>query len=105
MSADPTNVYLYTPPMMRMVYKFPGAWALRFGINTSTIVYRQDGVWHNIAVAGMDNPVVADCDVDAQSGMLLFFNKPMVVPGWLADELVEIEPADLSWSFSTLTQL
>lgn len=96
-------VYLYTPPTWRYVGMVEGS--LRCGITTSTLVYRMNGVWFNQLEAGVDNPVVADVDVDPRSGMRLFFTKPMVVPGWLYDELYALEPADPSWSPGTLTLL
>lgn len=97
------SVYLYKPPTWRNVVPMGGA--LNPGITTSTCVYRQDGVWHNVITAGMDNPVVTDCDVDAATGLRLFFTKPMVVPGSLHDELAAIEPAEDSWTPGSLTLL
>ena len=44
--------YLYTPPTWRNVVQLEGS--LRCGIPTSTCVYRQSGVWHNVQTAGMD---------------------------------------------------
>jgi hypothetical protein len=96
-------VYLYRPPSWRYVETMQGS--LRYGITTSTVVYRLNGVWHNEMTAGMDQPVIADCDVDEQSGLRLFFYKPMVVPDWLHDELAAIEPADPSWTPGSLTLL
>lgn len=93
--------YLYKPPTWRNVVMLKGS--LRAGITTSTCVYRQNGVWHNVLSTGMDNPVVADCDVVA--GLLLFFTKPMVVPDELHDELAALEPADPSWTPGSLTLL
>lgn len=94
--------YLYSPPSWRNVAKFPGARALRFGITTSTVVYRQGGVWTNIQTAGMDQPVVSSCDTDP-SGLLLFFDRPTVVPNSLFTELSALAPADSSWTPGTLT--
>jgi hypothetical protein len=53
----------------------------------------------------MDAPVITDVDVDAASGLRLYFTKPMVVPGSLHDELLAITPADPSWTPGTLTLL
>ena len=94
--------YLYTPPSYRIVSLFPGARVLRFGITTSTVVYRQGGVWHNQSTAGMDNPVISACDVDT-SGLLLFFDRPTVVPDSLHDALAALQPADPSWTAGSLT--
>lgn len=96
-------VYLYSPPTWRHVQVMEGA--LRYGVATNTLVYRQGGVWYNQQNAGMDQPVVADCDTDAQSGLRLFFTKPMVVPDWLHDELAALQPADPSWTPGSLTLL
>lgn len=101
-------VYLYTPPTWRKVQLMQGAWALRYGIPTSTCVYRQGGVWHNILEPGMDNPVVADVDTITQPNgteFRLFFIKPMVVPDTLYAELSALEPADPSWTPGSLTLL
>lgn len=98
-------VYLYTPPMQRLTYRMPGSVGLLFGIRTSTVVYRIDGAWSNVAVVGIDDPVDADVDTDAASGLHLLFTRPMVVPEWLHDELAAIQPADPSWSAGTLTLL
>lgn len=100
--ADP-EVYLYVPPTWRSVAMMGRA--LRYGVRTSTVVYRLGGVWHNIHSAGIDDPVVANVDIDALTGMRLFFTKPMVVPGHLYDELAAIQPADPSWLPGSLTLL
>lgn len=92
--------YLYTPPTMRMVTMLEGS--LRVGIPTCTVVYRLGGVWYNQATAGMDNPVVANCDVDP-SGLLLFFSTPTRVPDTLQAALAALQPADPSWTPGTLT--
>lgn len=96
-------VYLYKPPTWRNPVPMRGA--LIVGISTSTCVYRQGGVWHNVLSSGMDDPVVADVDVDADSGLRLFFTKPMVVPDSLYDGLLALEPADPSWTPGSLTLL
>ena len=97
------SVYLYRPPTYKMHQQMQGA--LRYYIDTSTTVYRVGGVWHNIANPGESAPDVSLCDVDAASGMRLYWNKPMVVPGSLHDELAALTPADPSWSVGTLTLL
>lgn len=97
------EVYLFVPPLWRNPVPMGGA--LIVGIRTSTVVYRQDGIWHNVMTAGMDSPVVADVDIDAATGLRLFFTKPMVVPGHLYDELAALQPADASWTPATLTLL
>jgi hypothetical protein len=79
--------------------------SLRYGVNTSTTVYRLNGQWFNVQDAGMDAPVITDVDVDAATGLRLYFTKPMVVPGSLHDELSAITPADPSWTPGTLTLL
>lgn len=96
-------VYLYTPPQWRNVQVMEGA--LRYGVLTSTVVYRQGGVWHNVMTAGVDNPVVADVDIEPRTGLRLFFTKPMVVPEDIHDELAALAPADPSWSAGVLTLL
>jgi hypothetical protein len=53
----------------------------------------------------MDAPVITDVDIDAATGLRLYFTKPMVVPGSLYDELSAITPADPSWTPGTLTLL
>lgn len=96
--------YLYTPPTWRNVVQLEGA--LHCGITTSTCVYRQGGVWHNVITPGMD---VFDLpiDVDATSGMTLLFTRPTAIPDTLHDELAAngITPADPSWTAGTLTLL
>lgn len=94
--------YLYTPPMFRMVQALEGS--LRYGITTCTLVYRQGGVWHNQATAGMDDPVVLDVDVDP-SGLRLFFTRPTVVPDSLHDELAAVTAADPGWTPGSLELL
>lgn len=96
-------VYLYRPPTWHNVIPMGGA--LNIGFETSTVVWRQGGVWHNAMTAGMDNPVIKDCDVDAETGLRLFFNKPMVVPDTLYAELLALAPADPSWTPGSLTLL
>lgn len=97
------SVYLYRPPTWRNATSLEGA--LIVGVTTSTVVYRQEGEWFNVAVAGMDNPDPAQCDMDTRTGLRLFFDKPMVVPGSLHDELAAVEPADTSWTPGSLTLL
>lgn len=89
--------YLYSPPTWRHAFSLDGA--LIAGITTSTCVYRQAGVWYNTLDAGPD--VVPD----TESGTLLFFTRPTVVPDALQAELAAnaITPADASWSPGTLT--
>jgi hypothetical protein len=94
--------YLYSPPTWRNPVLMGGA--LTPKITTSTVVYRQSGVWHNQLNAYMDNPVVANCDTDP-SGLLLFFTGPTPVPNSLYAELSAVTPADPSWSPGTLTLL
>lgn len=91
-------MYLYTPPTWRFVHTLEKA--LRYGLTTSTIVYRQSGEWFNQQVAGIDQPVIADVDVDP-SGLLLFIDRPTPVPDSLVTELLAIEPADPSWTPGT----
>jgi len=78
-------------------------WALRASVNTSTVVYRQGGVWYSQEIAGIDQPVIADVDTDAASGLLLFFSRPTVVPDSLHDALAALVQADPSWIPATLT--
>lgn len=92
--------YLYTPPTWNNPIPMGGALVVH-GVPTSTLVYRQGGVWHNKFTAGIDDPVVASCDVDP-SGLLLFFTTPTVVPNTLYAELSALTPADPSWSPGTL---
>jgi hypothetical protein len=79
--------------------------ALVVGVTTSTCVYRMGGVWHNQMEARMDDPVVANVDVDAATNLRLFFTKPMVVPGSLYSELSALSPADPTWAPGSLTLL
>lgn len=97
------SVYLYSPPTWRHVQVMEGA--LRYGVATSTLVYRLGGVWYNQELAGIDQPVVDDCDTDAASGLRLFFTHPIVVPGSLYDALSVLQPANPSWTPGTLTLL
>lgn len=94
---------LFTPPTWRMVTRMEGA--LRYGFPVCTVVYRQGGVWHNLQTAGVGNPVVADVDTDAASGLLLFFSTPTPVPSALEAEITAnaLTPADPSWTAGTLT--
>ena len=93
--------YLYSPPTWRNVALMEGA--LRYGVPTSTVVYRTGGVWHNVMTAGMDDPAKT-ADVDS-SGLVLFFTRPTVVPDSLFAEMSAnaLTPADSSWSVGTLT--
>ncbi len=100
-------VYLYSPPTWRNVVVLAGA--LRCGIPTSTCVYRQGGVWHNILSPGMD---VFDTALDvwvnpsnAGDRLTLFFTRPTVVPDDLFAGLAALVPSDESWSPGTLTLL
>lgn len=95
--------YLYKPPTWRNVATVERS--LRYGVTTSTVVYRQGGVWFNIQTAGVGSPDVAGVDVDAATGLRLFFTKPMVVPDSLHDELAAVQPADASWTPGSLTLL
>lgn len=95
--------YLYTPPTWMNPIRMEGSLVLD-GVRTSTLVYRQGGVWHNQLNAGIDSPVVANVDVDP-SGLLLMFNTPTPVPNSLFAELSAVTPADPSWSPGTLTLL
>jgi hypothetical protein len=93
--------YLYSPPTWRNVQTMEGA--LRYGVPTSTLVYRSGGIWHNTMVSGMDDPA-GHADTDA-SGLLLFFTRPTVVPDSLFAEMTAsaLTPADPSWTAGTLT--
>ena len=97
-------VYLYTPPTWRNPVQFEDS-ALVAGVTTSTVVYRLNNTWYNVESLGIDNPVVADVDVDDRTGLRLLFIKPTVVPGSLHDELAAVEPANDSWTEGTLTLL
>ena len=100
------SVYLYTPPTWRNVGMMEGS--LRSGVATSTIVYRQNGVWHNVFDQGFSNPDVADCDVYLQPNgqpMTLFFTKPTVIPGDLVTGLQAMTKGDPSWTDATFTLL
>lgn len=97
------SVYLYRPPSWRNIVPMGGP--LNIGVTTSTVVWRQGGVWFNAMTAGIDSPVVASVDVDAGTGLRLFFNKPLVVPDTLHDELAALAPADPSWTPGSLTLL
>lgn len=96
-------VYLYKPPTWRNQATIRGA--LRYGVTTSTVVWRSGGVWFNSLEGGIDSPVDTAVDVDAATGLRLFFNKPMVIPGSLHDELAALQPADPSWTPGSLTLL
>jgi hypothetical protein len=94
--------YLYSPPTWRNVQQMEGA--LRYGVPTSTLVYRSSGVWHNTMTAGMDDPAAHS---DTVSGLLLFFTRPTVVPDSLFAEMTAsaLTPADPSWTAGTLALL
>ena len=94
--------YLYSPPTWRHEEILEGS--LRFGITTSTCVYRQSGVWHNVQMPGMD---VFDNPLDTEFGIELFFTRPTQVPDTLVAELTAnaLTPADPSWTAGTLTPL
>lgn len=95
---------LFTPPTWQLHTILESA--LRAKVTESTTVYRLSGVWHNISNPGYDNPVVANVDVDAASGLRLYFNSPTVVPDNVATDLTNnggLVPADPSWTPGTLT--
>lgn len=92
--------YLYTPPSWRNPVRMGGALVPK--VTTSTLVFRLGGVWHNQLTARMDDPIVANVDVDP-SGLLLFFVGPTVVPDSLYAELSAVAPADPSWTAGSLT--
>ena len=94
--------YLYTPPTYRIVATVQNS--LRYGITTTTLVYRQGGQWTNVQDPGMDAPVVANVDVDT-TGLKLYFDRPTVVPDTLFTELSGVTPADPSWTPGSLTSL
>jgi hypothetical protein len=78
--------------------------SLRYGVSTSTLVYRQGGQWINVQDPGMDAPVIANVDVDV-SGLKLYFDRPTVVPDALFTELSGVTPSDPSWTPGSLTHL
>ena len=88
--------YLYKPPTYKQTAMMEGS--LRYYVDVSTSVYRISGVWHNVQSPGMSNPSPADCDVDAATGLRLYWNKPMVIPLTLQPELA-------AWGIGTLTLL
>ena len=96
-------VYLYTPPLYYRHQVMRGA--LRYRISTSTTVYRLGGVWNNVLSPGISNPDPAACDVEPRTGLRLYFNKPVVVPVEIHDELAALEPADPTWTPGSLTLL
>lgn len=96
-------VYLYTPPTWRNPIPLGGA--LIAGVRTCTLVYRRNGVWVNQMEAGIDNPIVANCDVDPASGLRLYFVRPMVIPDSIVAGLSALQPADPSWTPGSLTLL
>lgn len=61
--------------------------SLRYHIDVSTTVFRKAGVWYNVQSPGTDNPNPASCDTDAASGLLLYWNSPLVIPSSLQPEL------------------
>lgn len=95
------SVYLYTPPTWRNSIPMEGA--LVIGFPVSTLVYRLGGTWHNQLNGDPDNPVVADCDIESTTGLLLYFTTPVVVPDALHDELAALAPADPNWTPGVLT--
>jgi hypothetical protein len=78
--------------------------SLRYGVSTSTLVYRMGGQWTNVQDPGMDAPVVANVDTDT-SGLKLYFDRPTVVPDALFAELSGVTPSDPSWTPGSLTYL
>jgi hypothetical protein len=78
--------------------------SLRYGVSTSTLVYRQAGQWINVQDPGMDAPIVTNVDTDA-SGLKLYFDRPTVVPDTLFAELSGVAPSDPSWTPGSLTHL
>lgn len=105
-STPPTldgTVWLYTPPQWILVSQVMGALCSK--VPVSTLVYRMNGTWVNQMGAYMDNPVIKNVDVDAATGLLLYFDRPRVVPGTLYNELLALAPADPTWTQGTLVQL
>jgi hypothetical protein len=99
-------VYLYAPPSYEqhaIMHK-----ALRYHTTVSTTVYRIGGVWHNVLTPGQGAPDPAACDVirpNTSTALRLYFNKPMVIPDDIHDELAALQPADPSWTPGVLTLL
>jgi hypothetical protein len=88
---------LYTPPTWRNVGILEGA--LRAGVTTCTVVWRQGGVWSNTVTADMN--VLPDVD---PSGLVLLFTRPTVIPSSLVAEMTAnaITPADPAWTPGTI---
>ena len=77
--------------------------SLRYGVPTCTGVYRIGGTWHNIQVAGLSNPDETTIDVDATTGIKLYFGRPTLVPDSLVSVLTPaLTPADPTWTPGTL---
>lgn len=103
-----TAAYLYVPPSWRTVAPVAGGGALRVSFETSTCVYRRNGVWHNVMVAGQEDVSGVDVWVNpnvAGDVLLLFFTRPTPVPGALAAELGAVAKADPSWTDAQLLVL
>lgn len=98
-------VYLYKPPTWRNPVPMEKGSALVVGVTTSTTVYRLNGTWYNVQSPGNDDPDLTLVDVEPRTGLLMYFNKPTVVPEELHDELLAVAPADSSWTEGSLTQL
>jgi hypothetical protein len=95
--------YLYKPPTWRNAASLAGS--LVYGITTSTIVYRQAGIWINIQSAGFDAPKMSDVDVEPRTHLLLFFDRPSIVPDEVQPGLAALQPADPSWTPGSLVLL
>lgn len=67
--------YLYTPPQWRNVQIMEGA--LRYGIPTSTVTYKLNGVWYNT-----QTPAIGETD-----GATWMFYTPTIVDSATAAEL------------------
>jgi hypothetical protein len=93
--------YRYSPPSYELHTQLERS--LRVHITTSTTTYRLGGVWHNVMSPGEDQPVISAVDVDAATGVRLYFNTPTLVPDSLAGTLAgALAPADPSWTPGTL---
>jgi hypothetical protein len=93
--------YLFTPPTFRMVAIMRRS--LRCGVPTCTGVWRIDGTWFNSSTAGVGNPDETTIDVDAPTGIKLYFGRPTLVPDSLVSVLTPaLTPADPTWTPGTL---
>lgn len=90
--------HLYTPPTYRMVAVMERS--LRYGVTTSTLVWRQGGVWSNTITGDMN--VVPD--VDPTSGLTLLFYTPTQIPDSLVAEMTAnaLTPANPAWTPGTI---